>query len=403
MESDDAAFDDLIEKSSLGTPGARQLRARTSESHADAVRQIIKLRNVMAHGSRDEIVGAANTLLQLFGDLGYDEQVQRVLAEAFPGQEAETVLTTARLIADSRQASQRKAQPASDPRRRAGNDSAVQDSVPENDGRGSAATRIAVPLPSGRAAAIIAMRTCALDLTHALEPRVTLNLSRGLGHNLVRDLVLGVARARDLDGDHFDDTLVRDLGLVHDSVRALALDLDRIFDLGRALDQALNLDQALDRALGLVRDHVRALDRARGRVLDLDRALALDLDRALDRARERVVDHVRTAELVHYFGRDLARAHDLGSDLDGQLRAAGDCAIEVVVLLHRVAVDVSGTDLSGLALTDISVLEDVVWTEETIWPPGVRDQVRLRSREIRAGVYQVCGGSERKSAELVTT
>jgi hypothetical protein len=114
MGSDDAAFDELIEKSSLGTPGARQLRARTSESHADVVRQIIKLRNVMAHGSRDETVGAANTLLQLFGDLGYDEQVQRVLAEAFPGQEAETVTTMARLIADGRQASPQKAQETAD-------------------------------------------------------------------------------------------------------------------------------------------------------------------------------------------------------------------------------------------------------------------------------------------------
>ena len=128
MESDDAAFDELIEKSSLGTPGARRLRARTSKSHAAVVRQIIKLRNVMAHGSRDEIVGAANTLLQLFGDLGYDAQVQRVLAEAFPGQEAETVLTMARLIADSRQASQQKTQPA-------------------NDGRGSA-TRVAGTVPA---------------------------------------------------------------------------------------------------------------------------------------------------------------------------------------------------------------------------------------------------------------
>lgn len=136
MGSDDAAFDELIEKSSLGTPGARQLRARTSESHADVVRQIIKLRNVMAHGSRNETVGAANKLLQLFGDLGYDEQVQGVLAEAFPGQEAETVMTMARLIAGGRQASPQKARSASDRGRRAGNDSAVRDAAggsPEQD------------------------------------------------------------------------------------------------------------------------------------------------------------------------------------------------------------------------------------------------------------------------------
>ena len=54
MEKDDAAFDEMIEKSSLGTPGARQLRARTSESHIHVVRQIIELRNTMAHGNHDE-------------------------------------------------------------------------------------------------------------------------------------------------------------------------------------------------------------------------------------------------------------------------------------------------------------------------------------------------------------
>ena len=67
------------------------------------------------------------------------------------------------------------------------------------------------------------------------------------------------------------------------------------------------------------------------------------------------------------------------------------------------AVDASGADLSGLNLTDMSVLEGVVWTEETKWPSGVRDQVRLRSREIRVRVYQVCGGGKREWAGLVTS
>lgn len=40
----DAEFDELIEKSSLGTAGARQLRARTPQSDAEVVRQIISLR-----------------------------------------------------------------------------------------------------------------------------------------------------------------------------------------------------------------------------------------------------------------------------------------------------------------------------------------------------------------------
>jgi hypothetical protein len=71
-------------------------------------------------------------------------------------------------------------------------------------------------------------------------------------------------------------------------------------------------------------------------------------------------------------------------------------------LLHAGVVDASGADMSGLDLTDMRVLEGVVWTEETTWPPGVREEVRRRSREIRAGVYQVGGGRGKELAKLVT-
>ncbi len=77
METEDAVFDELIEKSSLGTPGARQLRARTPQSDADVVRQIINLRNAMAHGNEQEAAAAANALLKLLRGLGYDEQFRR--------------------------------------------------------------------------------------------------------------------------------------------------------------------------------------------------------------------------------------------------------------------------------------------------------------------------------------
>lgn len=106
MEEEDAVFDEMIEKSSLGTPGARQLRARTSESHADVVRQIMKLRNAMAHGNDADTATATNKLLQLLGGLGYNEQVQRVIGEVFPGRQAAIVMAMARVIAGSGQALQ---------------------------------------------------------------------------------------------------------------------------------------------------------------------------------------------------------------------------------------------------------------------------------------------------------
>ena len=65
-------------------------------------------------------------------------------------------------------------------------------------------------------------------------------------------------------------------------------------------------------------------------------------------------------------------------------------------------IDASGADLSGLDLADVSVLEGVVWTEETTWPPGIRGEVQAQSEVIREGVYQVRGGSEREPAGLVT-
>jgi hypothetical protein len=71
--------------------------------------------------------------------------------------------------------------------------------------------------------------------------------------------------------------------------------------------------------------------------------------------------------------------------------------------LYAGEVDASGADLSALDLADMSVLEGVVWTEETTWPDGIREQVQSRSLEIRPGVYRVHGGSERDPSELIIT
>jgi hypothetical protein len=99
MEERDEAFEELIERSSLGAPGARQLRRRTSRSQVDAVRRIVDLRNRMFHGRGSEASQAAGALIRLFRELGYHGQAEHVLAEAFPGPEADTVLRAAEAIA----------------------------------------------------------------------------------------------------------------------------------------------------------------------------------------------------------------------------------------------------------------------------------------------------------------
>ena len=163
----------------------------------------------------------------------------------------------------------------------------------------------------------------------------------------------------------------------------------------RARHHARDLATDHDRALALD----RALDRARALATDL----ASDLADALDRARALATD--LASDLAD--ARDLARALDharaLADDLALALDRARHRADELVGLLRGAEVDASGADLSALDLAEMSVLEGVVWTEETTWPIGVREQVQLRSREIWPGVYQVCGGSERDPSGLVTT
>jgi hypothetical protein len=62
----------------------------------------------------------------------------------------------------------------------------------------------------------------------------------------------------------------------------------------------------------------------------------------------------------------------------------------------------SRADLSSEDFSDLDVLEDVIWTRETTWPPGVAGRLLRRSREIRPGVYQVRGHGERDPLSLVT-
>lgn len=216
-------------------------------------------------------------------------------------------------------------------------------------------------------------------------------------------------------------TMIRFRDAAHDIARALARDLDNAgglpldLDSARALGlnlNALDRDRPLDRALARRsgRNLTRTLDRARALALDLARDLARDLDSALardlDSARALPLAIARARDLARALGReyDLASIRNLSGSLRNLIQSALGWADELVGMLYETEVNASGADLSALELADMSVLQGVVWTEETTWPAGVREQVRLRSREIRPGVYQVGGGgSEREPSELVIT
>ena len=245
-----------------------------------------------------------------------------------------------------------------------------------------ASSRVGLAVPGGQAAAIIAVRAsaralaCALAQAHA-RACVLRFAVRGRGRSVP---VLGRATAVDRAVD-----------------RALGCDLTR------ALLQARDVTRDLMHARDLARDFTRASASDRtleaGHAIDLDRTVDLADDLARDLGLARGLSSTR--DLAD--ARDLARgrARDRATDLVHGLQEAVGWAEELVGRSHEGEVDASGADLSALDLTDTSVLVGVVWTEETAWPPGIADQVRARSREIRPGIYRVCGGSERDPSELV--
>ncbi|MEV0192364.1 hypothetical protein AB0I39_28010 [Kitasatospora purpeofusca] len=70
--TDNHDFDALLEQSSLGSPGARQLRARTPATRADTVRRIIELRNTITRSSSTgtENENAVRELAELLDSIG---------------------------------------------------------------------------------------------------------------------------------------------------------------------------------------------------------------------------------------------------------------------------------------------------------------------------------------------
>lgn len=194
--------------------------------------------------------------------------------------------------------------------------------------------------------------------------------TRRLGRVLDRGLDRAGVLERDLERT---SPLVRGLGLTIS--RALASNLARA--VASDLDVANDLADALVRALVHGLDgHLNALNDARSRARHLAGDLVRDLDLDPDAARSRVSSIMDI----------ITREHDRIRDLDRALGAQ-----------H---VDASGADLTEIMVEDLGVLEGVILTGQTTWPPGIADQVRACSREIHPGVYQVDSGSNRDLASF---
>jgi hypothetical protein len=164
-----------------------------------------------------------------------------------------------------------------------------------------------------------------------------------------------------------------------------------VFALTVALDLALEVWTDLNRA----RAYIRARDIARD--LDHRRAFALDLARVLDSDLAR--------ELASTLDRAFARALGRGvfvRPLDIVVRRALDLARELASTLDAQHLDASDTDLSDMEIGHLDALDGIIWTNQTTWPPGIADQVRVHSQEIRPGLYQVRLGNTPGQHSLVT-
>ena len=76
----DEPIENLIERSSLGSEGARQLRRRTTTEHAETIQRLVSLRNAAAHGDTEAALQLAAWLEQL-GHLDEAAALYRQLAE----------------------------------------------------------------------------------------------------------------------------------------------------------------------------------------------------------------------------------------------------------------------------------------------------------------------------------
>lgn len=158
---------------------------------------------------------------------------------------------------------------------------------------------------------------------------------------------------------------------VLDRVRALAATLDGVKGLNSPLNWAVDLTPAVRLVRGITVDVVALLGRT-GDVVGAAYLLPV---------WQGILSDVYRLERV------LARAYPY--DLTEEL--IGDVVNDLVQDLQTIEVDASGLDLHHLHVEEVEMVAGVLWTADTVWPPGITGQVRERSKEVAPGTFRVCG------------
>ncbi|MCO5999813.1 hypothetical protein [Actinoallomurus rhizosphaericola] len=184
------------------------------------------------------------------------------------------------------------------------------------------------------------------------------------------------------------------------NIRRLVSPLARGHELAQHIRTALDAD--FDRAIDIivVREHAFGLERALSRAHrlagdidnDLSRALDGDVGRVLGRALAMAIISEganRIAREPYPLGSSFERACDSFRSLGQKLRENLHSVSDVIAYLELAHIDVSGVDMSQLALQEEEALSNVIWDADTVWPSGIAERVREQSQEIRPGVFRI--------------
>lgn len=253
---------------------------------------------------------------------------------------------------------------------------------------------------------LLRARAVVFALARALERDSALTLAREIVGDTARSISdsRSARSSRNLDTiDHYTDGAIFYAGHAGDLARRFAHTIDlaeRARDI--AADIVRDFDHDLDTAHDIARARALDLTAALTRVLDRThlsaRDTACDIARVLDRAGSRMFGYNRALARAHHLASELRRqltiAYSRNAGLDSDRIVAGGLASDFFDALASIPVDVSDTDVAELVMFDEEALNAVVWNAETVWSPEIAGRVRLRSREISPGVFQIGGGTE---------
>ncbi|MEU8636814.1 TerD family protein [Amycolatopsis sp. NPDC048633] len=183
---------------------------------------------------------------------------------------------------------------------------------------------------------------------------------------------------------------------------ALISEVEQLRETARALDRLLG-QVVINRARPEIRQRARSFSadlRAAARRHDaghhLDEAIAC----ALDIARYLPLLGNRYATLVRARDSAQTRERALVDALRSRLAAAVAGITADLSDLDLSAFGRSSGELSRPGTGDLHRLRGVVWSTKTTWPRGLAPRVRVRSREIAAGVFLIEPGAPAEPAPI---